>query len=290
MRLILAACLLGCLVGPALAQASPPVAVVAAENFYGDVAGQLGGPGVAVRSVLSNPDDDPHLFEASPSVARAIAGARVVIENGIDYDPWMGKLLGASTAPRRQVIVVADLVGARTGANPHLWYDPANMTAFARAFHAALVADDPARKTEYDRRLQAFTLSLKPLSEKIAEMRGKYAGQPVTATEPVFGYMAAALGLVMRNQRFQLAVMNNAEPSASDVAAFEGDLRQRKVRVLLYNSQATDDSAKRLLHVAERAGIPVVGVSETEPGGTSYQAWMLGQLVALDRALSAPPA
>ncbi len=78
---------------PARAAAPAPVGIVAAENFYGDVAAQIGGNDVRVTSILDNPDQDPHLFEASPSVGRALSGARIVVYNGIDYDPWMDKLL-----------------------------------------------------------------------------------------------------------------------------------------------------------------------------------------------------
>lgn len=109
----------------------------------------------------------------------------------------------------------------------------------------------------------------------------------MTATEPVFGDMAAALGLRMRNERFQRAVMNDTEPAASDVAAFEDDLRHHRVRLLVYNSQATDTAARRLLEIARESGIPVLGVTETEPADTPYQTWMLSQLDALDHALSA---
>jgi zinc/manganese transport system substrate-binding protein len=119
-------------------------------------------------------------------------------------------------------------------------------------------------------------------------MKRRYAGLPVTATEPVFGYMATALGLSMRNQRFQLAVMNDTEPSAADTAAFERDLKTHKVRVLLYNKQASDSAVERLLGIARAAKIPVVGVTETEPAGMTYQQWMLSQLAALDAALATP--
>jgi zinc/manganese transport system substrate-binding protein len=260
--------------------------IVAAENFYGDVAGQLAGPGAVVSSVLSNPDQDPHLFEASPSVARSLSVARVVIYNGADYDPWMATLLRAAKAPERRVIVVAGLVGKKAGDNPHLWYDPANMAVAGRALVAAFIAADPAGRAGYEQRLAAFSEGLKPLQAKIAAMRARYAGMAVTATEPVFGYMAAALGLVMRNERFQTAVMNGTEPRASDVAAFEGDLRTHRVRVFLYNSQATGPAATRLLDIAKASGVPVVGVTETEPAGLTYQGWMLGELEALDAALA----
>ncbi len=282
---LLAAALSIAALGPA--QASP-VEVVAAENFYGDLARQIGGADVSVTSILSNPDQDPHLFEADPSTARALKAAKVVIANGADYDPWMEKLLQADPAPGRQQIVVAALVGRKAGDNPHLWYDPGTMAVLGPELAARLSATDPAHKAGYDQRAAAFVASLKPLADKVAAMKARYAGVPVTASEPVFGYMAEALGLDMHSRTFQMAVMNGTEPSASDVAAFEDDLRDHKVRVMLYNSQAEDQAVKRMVEIARNAKVPVVGVTETEPAGQTYQAWMMGQLEALDRALAEP--
>ena len=269
-------------VAPALAD---PVKIVAAENFYGDVASQIGGANVAVTSVLSSPDQDPHLFEASAETARALADARIVIVNGVDYDPWMEKLLAAHKSADRRAIVVGRLVGRKAGDNPHLWYDPDAMKAMAKALTADLDAIDPNHKADYDKGEAQFLESLNPLEAKIADMRGKYAGAPITASEPVFGYQAVLIGLKVRNEKFALAVMNNAEPGASEVAAFEDDLKGRKVKAMLYNAQASEPAVLRLVQMAKDSGVPVVGVSETEPGGTSYQAWMLGQLDALDAAL-----
>ena len=214
----------------------------------------------------------------------------MVVFNGADYDPWMNKLLAAAPSQRRQMVVAASLTGRHPGDNPHLWYDPATMPAVARAVSADLAADDPAHRADYAARLDRFLASLLPIDRKIAVLRSRYDGLPVTATEPVFGYMARAVGLVMRNQRFQLAVMNNTEPGAADVAAMENDLRGRKVRLFIYNSQATDDAAQRLLRIARDARIPVLGVTETMPrGAASFQDWIATQLDALDRALSVPP-
>jgi len=265
-----------------------PLTVVAAENFYGDLAQQIGGPAVQVTSILTNPNQDPHSFEASPSTARAIADAGLVVYSGADYDPWVANLLAASTAPERKVIVVADLVQRKSGDNPHLWYDPATMPALAKALAAELAGRDPAHRQDYESRLQTFLASLEPMNRKIAELRQKYAGQPVTATEPVFRYMSDALGLDMRNQPFQIAVMNNTEPSASQIAAFEKDLKARAVKALFYNSQVTDDLTARLQKIAQDSGVPIVGVSETEPPGMTYQAWMGGQLDATGKALAGP--
>ena len=271
------------LAAPALAD---PVKVVAAENFYGDMASQIGGANVAVTSILSDPDTDPHLFEASPATARALSEAKIVIVNGVDYDPWMEKLISANRAPGRKEILVGALAGREAGDNPHLWYDPAYMKAAAKALAADLAAADPAHKADYEQGEAKFLASLKPLDDKIAAMRKSYAGTPVTASEPVFGYQAKLIGLDVRDEKYALAVMNNAEPTPSEVAAFENDLKGRKVKAMLYNAQASEPAVARLVQLAKDNGIPVIGVSETEPPNSTYQAWMMGQLNALDHALS----
>ncbi|BFG72467.1 metal ABC transporter solute-binding protein [Paraburkholderia terrae] len=262
------------------------IPVVAAENFYGDVVQQLGGDRVDVTSILSNPDQDPHLFEASPKTARALQHASLVVYNGADYDPWMAKLLNVSKNDKRKTIVAAELIGKKSGDNPHLWYDPSTMPAVARAVSAALASADPAHKAAYDANLAKFLDSLKPIADKVAALRSQYAHVSVTATEPVFGYMSDAIGLDMRNQRFQLAAMNDTEASASDIAAFERDLRERRVRALIYNSQATEALTKRMLKLAQQSHVPTVSVTETQPAGKNYQQWMLAQLDALGNALA----
>ncbi len=221
--------------GLASAQAASPIKLVAAENFYGDVARQIGGREVEVVSVLSNPDQDPHLFETAPAVLRQLATAQIVVYNGADYDSWMPKLLAAAPRRERTAIVAADLVGKKAGDNPHLWYDPATMPAVARAIAAALMTANPAHTANYQARLATFLSSLKPIDDKVDAIRKKYAGAVVTASEPVFGYMAASLGLTMRNDKFQLAIMNNTEPAARDLATFERDLKEHRVRVMFYN-------------------------------------------------------
>jgi zinc/manganese transport system substrate-binding protein len=274
---------------PSTRAADGKLSVVAAENFYGDVARQIGGDDVAVAIVMSNPDQDPHLFETTPSTVRQIAAAQVVILNGADYDPWMDKMLKASPKPGRTAIVVADLVGKKAGDNPHLWYDPGTMPAAAKALTEAFAKADPAHKDGYDARLKTFLASINPIDEKIAAIRGRFAGTTVTASEPVFGYMANALGLKMRNERFQLSIMNDTEPSAHDVAAFQDDLKGHKVRVMFYNKQASNKAVQTLVDLAHASKIPVVGVTETAPPNLSYQAWMLGELNDTEKALAGPP-
>ncbi len=271
--------------GGARAQARAPLRIVAAENFYADVARQLAGPTAQVASILNNPDADPHLFETDAATARALVSATLVIYNGAGYDPWIARLLGGSSV-NRHVIEVARLLPRAPLDNPHLWYDPATMPALARALTAELTRQDPTHASQYARRLRQFLDSLQPLSAQIATLRARYAGVPITATEPIANALTDAIGLVMRNQRFQLAIMNDTEPGARETAAFERSLSDHAVRLLIYNQQASDSSVRRLLQLARRNGVPIVGVTETEPPGLHYQQWQQTVLQALGRALA----
>lgn len=273
---------------PGMSFAGAPIKLVAAENFYADIAHQIGGPDVEVVSILNNPNQDPHDFEASPSTARQIADAGLVVYSGADYDPWVKSLLAASPSDDRKVIVAADLIHRVSGDNPHIWYDPQTMPAVAAALATEFSSRDPAHKSDYEARLVAFEASLNPMLQKIAEMKQKHAGEAVTATEPVFGYMVEALGYEMRNQGFQTSVMNDTEPSASDFAAFQEDLKARKVKVLIYNDQVTDDMTEKLKELALQSGVGIIGVTETLPAGMTYQSWMMDELTRLDKAMSGP--
>lgn len=267
--------------------ADGPIAVVAAENFYGDLAQQIGGTHVAVTSILSNPDADPHLFESSASTARTLADAGIVITNGADYDPWMDKLLATAATGERKVIVAAALTGHKSGDNPHLWYDPQTFPAVAAALAMALEARDPANAIEYSANLQKFLSSFAATMQGAEAVKAAHAGMAVTATEPVFGYMAEAMGLEMLNLGFQTATMNDTEPAPSDVAAFEQSLQDGSAKILFYNSQVTDDTTARLLDLARASKVPVIGVTETEPAGQTIQTWFAGQIAAVQEALAA---
>ncbi len=183
-----------------LAQAVPvraaenQIAVVAAENFYGDIARQIGGDRVSVVSILNNPDQDPHLFETTPGIVRQIVAAQIVILNGANYDSWMDKLLAAGPRRDRIVVNVANVAGYKVGDNPHLWYDPATMPAVAVAIADALVKADNTHAAEYSERLKTTVAALDQVTQRVAQLKAKHGGTPVTATEPVFGPWRARWG------------------------------------------------------------------------------------------------
>lgn len=281
-QLLAALALSSALIAPAVAE---PLAILAAENFYGEAAAAIGGDRVAVESVIVAPGTDPHDFDPPASVARAVADAQIVIMNGADYDYWMEHLLEASAVEGRSVINVAELIGVEEGDNPHVWYDPKAMPALANALTDALAAADPDGKAAFESRRDAFLVALAPIGETVASLRERFAGTPVAATEPVFGYMADALGLEMANEAFQTAIMNETEPAARDIAALEDDIRNGRVRVLFYNAQVEDAFTKNLADLAQASGVPIVGVTETQPEGKSFAEWMTETLDATAKAL-----
>ena len=275
-------------ISAAPALATRPIAVVAAENFYGQAAAAIGGDRVAVTSVIVQQGTDPHDYEPTPSVATSVADAGLIILNGADYDPWMERLVEASASNARKVIDVASLIGHKPGDNPHVWYDPKAMPALTNALTEILTALDPDGKAGYEQRRDEYLASIAPIQARVDQLRAALNGTPVTATEPVFGYMAEALGLKMQNEAFQTAIMNETEPSATAVASMENDIRQGRVKVVFYNSQVEDPLTQHLGEVAKSAGVPIVGATETQPEGETFAEWMLGELNDTARALGIP--
>ena len=264
------------------------IKIVAAENFYGGVAQQIAGSDATVTSILTNPNQDPHEFTTDAATAKAVADADIVIYTGIGYDTWMEKLLGTQGKPGRVVICVADLIGAKDGDNPHIWYDPKTMPALADKLAALLATRISQRRPIFQMNAANFKTSLQPVLEKITALKSAYPNAPVTATEPVFGYMADALGFKMLNYDFQIKIMNDTEPSADETAAFEKSLTSHSVKLLFYNSQVTDPTTDRIKKIAAQADVPIVGVTETQPPDQKkYVDWMLNELHEVEAGLAA---
>jgi zinc/manganese transport system substrate-binding protein len=263
-----------------------PIRIVAAENFYGQIAAQLGGPYVAVTSILQNPQQDPHLFSSNPEIAKAIAKADFVIYNGLGYDSWMVNLIEAANSKTKHIIIVGDLTDKTLGANPHIWYDPHTMLVYANYLTAQLSQLDSVHQAFYHQQMESFKADYEKLMAKIQTLKTQFHGVPVIATEPVFNEMAAALGLMMQGQNFQLSIMNGTEPSANATKAFEDALRNHQVKVLIYNNQVSNPVTDRMRKIAEKAHIPVVGISEIQPPEQNYWTWMNQSLDALASALT----
>ncbi len=263
------------------------IAAVAGENFYGDLISRVGGNLVSVTSILNDPNVDPHTYESSPQNAQAVADAALVVENGLGYDAFVDSLIAASPRSDRKVIDVQSLLGIADGSNPHIWYDPQTMPKVARAVADALEQIQPASKATFETNLQTYLDSFAPLTAKIAAMKAAFPGEPVAYTEPVPGYLIAALGWQsLTPTGFAKAIEDGTDPAPADVAAQQDLLTGHKVKILLYNSQATSPVTESIKTIANQSGVPVVGVSETMPGGGGgFVDWQLAQLNAIETAL-----
>jgi zinc/manganese transport system substrate-binding protein len=264
------------------------LAVVAAENVYGDIAQQIGGAHVQVTSILSDPNADPHLFDPGSSNGLAVATARVVIQNGLGYDAFMTRLENAAPNAKRSVLTIADVLGVHgRDANPHLWYDVSALGRIASAIAAALGRADPAHGSAYRAGLVSFEARLGPLRHEVARIRAAFGGAAIAYTEPVPGYLIDAAGLKnLAPSSFTRAIEQGTEPPPQAVAAMNVLMTERRVKVLLYNSQAVSPITSRVRMEAMRAHIPVVGVTETLPPHRTFQQWQLAQARQLAAALA----
>lgn len=292
-----------------------PVDVVVSVDQWGDIVSQLGGDCAKVTTVVASSAVDPHDFEPAPKDAALFDNARLVVVNGGHYDEWASKL-AASSAPDAPVINALEASGAEGHEehthegeshegeahegeahdhagepNPHVWYNPAAVTAVADAVTAELSELAPDASGYFQERRAAFTESLKPYDDVIASIKDEASGKTYAATESIFDDMAAALGLQNRTPAgYQVSSANETDPSPADLDAFLRLLADKGVDVLIYNVQTEGSVPQQIRSAAEAAGVPVVEVTETVPADSdSFEAWQVGQLDALAAALGVAP-
>jgi zinc/manganese transport system substrate-binding protein len=263
--------------------------VVVGENFWGSIATQLGGSHASVTSIVTDPNADPHEYESNTDTARAFAQANYVILNGAGYDSWGQKLLDANPVAGRKVFTVADLLGKHEGDNPHFWYNPGYVEQVADRITSDYKALDPADAAYFTQQHSAFETALSTYHQRINEIKAKFAGQKVGATESIFVYLASALGLdLISPPDFMEAVAEGNDPPASSVVQFEQLIQQKQITVLVYNVQTVTDVTNTIKQLASQQNIPIVGVSETiQPADASFQEWQVAQLLVLQNALNA---
>lgn len=260
--------------------------VVATENFYGNIAQQLGGKHVFVTSILANPNVDPHEYQASVQTEITVSKAALVIENGGGYDDWMDKLLAAAPNGNRLLIKGFDVATTHLPENEHIWYSFDNAAAIAQAITNDLKQLDPANSATFENNLQKFKQSLQPLQQKIAAIKAKYAGTPVGLTETIYLYQAVPEGLhVLTPFAFEQAIAEGNDPSAGSLVTATDQINNRQISVLIYNEQTITPVTTNLENLARSKGIPIVPISETMPPDQTYQSWMMAQLNTLEIAL-----
>ena len=275
--------------GSVVTAAPAKVSVVAAEDFWGSIARQLGGDHAEVKSIIADPDTDPHDYEATPQDGAALAGAQVAIVNGIGYDGWAAKLLAANPSSSRKVVTVGDVVGVKEGGNPHQWYSPRSVNSVIDAVTNALKQADPADAAYFDTQRQAYrTDGLKRYNDLRAQLKAQFGGTAVGASESIFAPLAGDLGLkLLTPESFLDAISEGNEPTARDKSTVDKQITGKQIKVFAYNSQNSTPDVAALVEKAKQAGIPVTRVTETlTPKGATFQDWQANQLQSLADALA----
>jgi zinc/manganese transport system substrate-binding protein len=273
---------------PPANRASAVIRVVAAENFWGSLASQLGGARVKVTSVIDNPDTDPHDYEPTPADARGVASAAYVVLNGIGYDPWASQLVAANPVSNRRVLDVGRLLGKTTGDNPHRWYFPDDVERVTTQITADYKRLDPTHAAYFDlQRVKVVGLGLETYRDYLAGIKAIYAGTPVGASESMFAGIAASTGLDLKTPAsFMAAISEGDGPTAADKKTVDAQIANHQIKVLVYNTQNSTPDVKRLVEEATAKHVPVVAITETPPAHTSFQDWQVRQLQELTDALA----
>jgi zinc/manganese transport system substrate-binding protein len=263
------------------------VRVVAAENFWGSIAGQIGGFHAHVVSIITNPNTDPHAYEPTAADARTLAGAQLVVENGIGYDPWVTRLLGADQGGQT-VLDVGSLLGIAVGGNPHRWYSPTDVQEVVSEMVTDYQHLDPTDRAYFARQGTQFeTAALAPYHQAIAAIRSRYRGTPVGASESIFAMLAPALGLdLVTPPSFLDDISEGNDPSVADKETIDNQIKRHLIDIYVYNSQNVTPDVQAQLVEVKAAGIPVATITETlQPADVSYQTWQLRQLRGIEAAL-----
>ena len=282
----LAAVLTGC--GGISSANTNRISVVAAENFWGSIAGQIAGDRANVRSIITDPAQDPHNYEPTAQDARALAMSRLAILNGVGYEPWAPKLLAANPDGARIVLDVGSLLRLHDGDNPHRWYSPANVDSVAYHITADLSKLDPRNANYYSRRLASFeTTDLARYHRLITHIRRRYADVPVGASESIFAVQAPALGLdLITPASFMKAVSEGTEVSAQDTISTQDQITRHQIKVWIYNSQNVTPQIQRLNSLARANHIPIATITETlTPEHATFEQWQVAQLERIENAL-----
>jgi zinc/manganese transport system substrate-binding protein len=280
--------LTGCAVGTSKADTGGAVRVVAAENFWGSIAGQIGGTHAQVVSIITRPDTDPHSYEPTARDARALAEAQLVIENGIGYDPWVPKLLAADQS-HPTVLDVGRLLGVPDGGNPHRWYDPGDVQTVIHQITTDLETIQPGSSAYFATQEASFeTVALRPYLSAIAAVKARFAGTPVGASESIFAMLAPALGLrLITPYSFLKAISEGTDVSAGDKQTIDDQIKQHAIKIYVYNSQNVTPDVQAQLTEVKAEHIPHATITETlAPAGVPFQTWQTRQLLGIEAALA----
>ena len=265
-----------------------PINVVATTSVWGNIANHLAGPCAKVTTIITSPTADPHDFEPDSTTSPAYTDAKLAIENGLGYDAWSDKIIASLGSSAPQVLDLGTTVGLSVGDNPHIWYSPTYVQESAAAITSALKGLLPDGASSFDQAASEFKTNLGPYLDEVASIKSSYSGTPIGSTESIFVHMPEAPGLNLTTPpQFMTAIANDSDPTSQSVATFTNQIKDKQIKVLMYNTQTDGGLPQQMLTLAQSSGVPVVDITETlTPEGATFQQWQLTQLQNLSQTLA----
>ena len=245
------------------ASAAEKLQVVTSFSILADIAHQVGGEHIRITNMVG-PDADAHTYEPTPDDAKALLKARLIIKNGLGFEPWLDRLV-TSTETKTPVITASRGVIPRTLdedgesiPDPHAWHNLANTELYVSNITKALIAADPANKADYERNSQTY---LQQIYQLLAEAKTRLGSLPpgnrkIVTSHDAFGYLGQAYGIDFMAPQ---GLSTEREPSAAEVAALITQIRQAKVKAVFMENIK---DARLLKQIAEESGAHI--------GGTLY--------------------
>lgn len=258
--------ILTALVASVLPAGADPLKVVASFSILGDFVRNVGGSSVDVMTLVG-PDSDAHVYSPTPADVKKIAGARLIVVNGLGFEGWLPRLVQSSGSKARIVTATDGIAPLRLGsaADPHAWQSVGNARSYVANIREALSTADPANAGQYRTNADAYLAKLDALDREVRESIAKLPPErrKVISTHNAFGYFAASYGIEFIAP---LGVSTEAEPSARDIARIITQVKQAKIRAVFLEN-VTDP--RLMQRISAETGARV--------GGTLYSDSLTGE-------------
>ena len=249
---------------------SDKISIVTTTNVYSDIAKNIVGKYGTATAIIDKSSVDPHDFDPTTADAKKVAQANIIVANGLGYDSWMNKL--AKSVDKKPVLVGEDLMGLKSGDNPHIWYNVDMPTKYVDYLVKRLSKLDKKHAAYFKENGEKYLAKIDKIKQLAQANKGDQ--KPVFVSEPVFDYALQEAGYKIGDKKFEEAIENGTDPSPKTINEMNNAIKQKKIAFFVNNTQASSSTVKSFVKIAKKNNVPVLNVRETIPNNTTYLAWM----------------
>ena len=249
---------------------SDKISIVTTTNVYSDIAKNIVGKYGTATAIIDKSSVDPHDFDPTTADAKKVAQANIIVANGLGYDSWMNKL--AKSVDKKPVLVGEDLMGLKSGDNPHIWYNLDMPTKYVEYLVKRLSKLDKKHAAYFKENGEKYLAKIDKIKQLAQANKGDQ--KTVFVSEPVFDYALQEAGYKIGDKKFEEAIENGTDPSPKTINEMNNAIKQKKIAFFVNNTQASSSTVNAFVKLAKKNNVPVLNVRETIPNNTTYLAWM----------------